>query len=286
MNETAPPISYADGTSAQGNWILDSVSVNGAKLDHYKLQLATTAETRFIEDGIFGLAFSMYENAPTFWETYIKTNPEAPPLFSYFIQESDAAGVLALGGINKRRLKSPVVWTNVLPTYPNLNKYVFWKIKIDRVSVGSHPMALDGMSFKPIVDTGSSYSYFPASIATQIHETLGLYQKMKTKKGYSVLGMPCPNKVVPSTLLSLSLVLANGATLSMAAQDYLFVALNDQNQWTCFSGILHSPGNRIVLGNTLIRAFYTIFDVANKRVGFAIANRRATVGPAQWVNTA
>lgn len=118
-------------------------------------------------------------------------------------------------------------------------------------------------TIQAVLDTGSSLIMGPKPIVEKILAAIGVKENCTSQ---NVEQMPT---------LSMSLQ-ENGAELQLGPTDYLDVlALADGI--FCWPHLLATPdtgkGAALVLGMPFLRAYYTTFDVAGKRVGFAPAKK-------------
>lgn len=211
-------------------------------------------EARF--DGVFGLAF---DNIAAGGMLSPLSNLMADkalyrPMFSLWLngtEEGDGrAGELILGGVDRNRFDGAVAFAPVI-------RKGYWEVTLQRVWVGGEKMA---MRRSAAIASGSTLIIAPEEDAHRIHRALRM---TKTEDGRHVI--PCGEA---ASLPNISLGIGS-ANLTLTPADYI---VNWHGE--CMSAIvgndIYSPTGPIwVLGTSFLRAYYTIFDMARSRVGFA-----------------
>lgn len=256
------PFSVHYGTAVvQGIISKDTVNIGGILIPEQEFGEGTKVfgavfrEAHF--DGIFGLGF---DNIAAGGMASPLTNMVADkslyrPMFSLWLngtEEGDRSGELILGGVDRSRFEGEVSFAPVI-------RKGYWEVTLQRVSVGSEKMA---MRRPAAIATGSTLIIAPEDDAHRIHRALRM---AKTDDGRHVI--PC-GEVASLPSISFSI---GGANLTLTPNDYIINWHGD-----CMSAIIghdiQSPTGPIwVLGTTFLRPFYTIFDMARRRVGFAKA---------------
>lgn len=159
---------------------------------------------------------------------------------------------LSLAGKNAAWNFSPLVTSNT-----------FWTLNLKKFQIVSHVKATDeilslcvGENCRLIVDTGTSgigvpYRYYEKAI------------KILTE-GKSCVGVTCVG-VREADFPILIFTLDSSKSFPLLPSDYLLCSVFRE----CILRIQKSSGMDWVLGDAFISAYYTLFDVENRRVGFA-----------------
>ena len=229
---------------------------------------------------------------PQFWQTLIDKNAVTSGVFSYYIDETEENGALVWGGIDTNRFGGTLQWIDVLPIgsgalFSSGQTYAYWQLKIDGVQVGNSQ--IPSTSLNAVWDTGTSLAVVPRSVAQSINSALGL--ERLTNSEPILYGMVCPSgdtyPNTPDITISFS-----GKTFTVRPNEYYFRQPLDDGRGSiaCISGfagqnIQSATGSsnnapNAIIGNVLLRRFYSVFDTPNKRIGLAIANRAVDVGGA------
>jgi hypothetical protein len=159
---------------------------------------------------------------------------------------------LVLGGVN------PNYFTGDF-TYHNLKQETYWLIELDEVKIGD--LKVHGQT-NGIVDTGTSTIVGSKTIVAPILAAIGAVQQIDCAK-------------IP-TLPTFHVVI-DGKDYPLPPDMYI-LEVTMFGQTECLVGIMGlefpaSFGKTLILGDSFIKYYYTHFDVGQKRVGFALANK-------------
>mmetsp|Transcript_113924 Transcript_113924/g.219256 ORF Transcript_113924/g.219256 Transcript_113924/m.219256 type:complete len:466 (-) Transcript_113924:96-1493(-) len=169
-------------------------------------------------------------------------------------------GELALGGYDKHRVQSPLAWVPVLNPEQG-----FWQMEILAVRLGNQTLDVCGNAeggCRGIVDTGASQVSVPATMASPLEEVIRT--ALIGASGQDV-----------STDLQLVL---DGATVTIPAASYAGGPGCLSNPAACRPMLarhhIADPIGRgvFVLGDSVLRPYYTVFDLQEKRIGFGAAS--------------
>jgi len=205
-------------------------------------------------DGILGMAFPILSvnDVPTAFQNVYEQGLVSENLFSFYLGNSRSdKGELLLGGINSDHYTGELAWVDLLAA-------TYWEITMSDVQVDGTSFA-PSSSMKAIVDTGTSLLTGPSDSVKKIAEALGAKELIAGE-----YFMRC------DATENISFVI-NGNTYTLAPEDYL---IPDGD--ICLLGMMGldippTTGPLWILGDIFIRKYYTVFDVANERVGFAPA---------------
>ena len=205
-------------------------------------------------DGILGMAFGVLSvnDVTTPFDNLVAQGLVDTAQFAFYLGDSRSdRGELVLGGTDPAHYTGDITWVNLLsPTY--------WEITLNGMSV-------DGTSYtsgtKAIVDSGTSILTAPSSVVASIAAQVGAKEIIEGE--YMVA---CNYDTLPDFVFTI-----DGNDYTLTAYDYL---LPDGD--LCLLGMigLDMPpptGPLWILGDIFMRKYYTVFDTANERVGFALA---------------
>lgn len=208
-------------------------------------------------DGILGMAFpqlSVNKIATGFQNVYnqglVNEN-----LFAFYLGNSARdKGELTLGGMNTAHYTGTMNWVKLLSA-------TYWEIAMSDVLVGGVSFADTSASYmKAIVDTGTSIMTGPADQVKAIAKSLNAKEIIEGE--YFV---NC------DVTVNMDFVI-DGHKYTLTPADYL---IPDGD--ICLLGIMaldipRPNGPLWILGDVFIRKYYSVFDVANERIGLALAN--------------
>jgi len=214
-------------------------------------------------DGILGLAFQTIsvDNVVPPWYNIVAQNLVANQVFSFWLNNDASSangGELTLGGIDSTRYTGSI-------TYAPLTSQTYWQFTFDDVAIRETSLGFCGTSgCNVIADTGTSLIAGPTAQIKQLNDKIGAVTIIS---GEAVISC----KLVP--LLPNITFTINKTKFSLSPKQYILVETS-QNSTQCISGFLGidiptPPGPLWILGDVFINAYYTVFDYANKRVGYA-----------------
>uniref|UniRef100_A0A663MBM4 Peptidase A1 domain-containing protein n=1 Tax=Athene cunicularia TaxID=194338 RepID=A0A663MBM4_ATHCN len=211
-------------------------------------------------DGILGLAYpgvgiSGYN---TLIQNMMQQNQLTEPIFSFYYSRNPTynyGGEVILGGVDTQLYTGEVLWTPVVQEF-------YWKIGIEEFSIGPSATGWCSQGCHGIVDTGTFLLTIPGQFMSAFLQQLGAEEN---DEGYivdcsSVPSMPTLYFAISGAQLSLPpsvYVLNNNGVCSVGVESTYVSSTNGQPLW--------------ILGNVFLRQYYSIFDIANNRVGFALS---------------
>lgn len=260
-NGTAFDIMYGSGP-VSGYESFDTLNMGGLVVQNQEFAEVTNAEGlgaaykmgKF--DGILGMAFGLLSvnHATTPFDNLVNQGLVEKAEFSFFLGNSnEEAGELLLGGVD------PAYYTGDI-TYVPLLSPTYWEITLDNFEVNGVSYVTSS-EHKAIVDSGTSILTGPAAEVSKIAEALG-GKEIVPGEYFVKCDYDGPN--FDFTI--------NGNVYTLTPQDYL---IPDGN--LCLLGLMAldipaPTGPLWILGDVFMRKYYTVFDEANQRVGFALAN--------------
>lgn len=211
----------------------------------------------------------------TFWDSAIRSKSVNAYCFSYYIDSTNTAGGMVFGGIDTARYHGKLNWVPIVPTASSFGQpvFVYWQIKMNSIEVGG-----TSVPFTPnnaVFDTGTSLAIFSPDTAKSINTNIGLKQIGTGSNGFEMYGVRCSSGEMPQGLPDVVLKF-DYITISIPASTYLFIHPDDSGRLICISGIVGSTvssSSSIILGNVILRQFYTVFDYGSRKIGIANADR-------------
>lgn len=241
------------------------------------IQMSDTPFASFNFDGVVGLGLPEGALDPSFSLLHmLSSNPYGLHRSHVGIFLSDSgggSGEISFGGVNSKRLKSPIQWTKVIS--PN---HGHWQIPVKAIKVDG--VAVDICSdgeCKAIVDTGSSHLGVPTSIHASLQNSLSSMHPWQSLDD-------CRNSQGPELELDLgefSLTLSTRQYIKRLPQPAHNTSgwFGSPKESFCRPQImklgLQPPlgPNLFLLGEPVLRKYYTTFDWVEKRVGFALSSQ-------------
>lgn len=263
-NGTAFAIRYGSG-SCKGFQSVDTLQVAGVTVKNQMFGEATNEPgIAFVAakfDGLLGLGYntiSVNGVVPPFYNM-VSQKAVDTSVFSFYLDRNvndSTGGELLLGGIDKSKYVGDI-------TYTPVTQKGYWQFKMDSVVINGEPtFCINGCN--AIADTGTSLIAGPSEEVKKLNDLIGAIPIVGGE--YTI---DCA-KV--ESLPDLTFVIS-GKKFVLKGRDYI-MQISSMGQTECISGFigLDVPAPRgplWILGDVFIGPYYTVFDLANNRVGFA-----------------
>ena len=254
-NGTEFKIRYGSG-SMEGFMSTDTLRIGGLEIKNQSFSESVKEPgIAFVFgkfDGIMGLGFdriSVNGAVPPFYNM-INQKMLDEPLFTFKMGFAPEGGELTFGYINPAHYTGEIKWAPV-------TRAAYWEVEMNSVSICGSKLELSSKS--AAIDSGSSLLVMPVAEAEAINKLIGATQ---TLGKYSVDCATIPD--LPEIVVEI-----NGVNYPLSAEDYILNA-----QGICLSGIMGmsfppSMGSIWIIGDVFLRRYFTVYDLGNKRVGFA-----------------
>ncbi|KAL5625125.1 hypothetical protein BROUX41_005185 [Berkeleyomyces rouxiae] len=249
-------ISYGSG-SVNGSTVTDSLNVAGLKVGMtFGLANCTSDDFEsFPFDGILGLSLNA-GSTDSFTKKLTEASEIRNKIFSVFLARASSNvnnGELTLGGINSARYTGDITYTS-LASKTNGD----WSIPLDGVSFDGSDAGISGRT--GYIDTGTSYIFGPPDDVEKLHSMID-GAKTSDNSRWSV---PCDtDKTLEFTF--------GGKSWALQTEDWISVA-SDGNCYSYIMGIEVVKGGWL-MGDAFIKNVYSVFDITNRRIGFAEAKQ-------------
>ena len=166
-------------------------------------------------------------------------------------------------------------------TFVNVTQDRYWEVPFNGIKIGNRTI-MGGSSGSSvgtsqnstaIIDTGTTLIIMPPSMSHAIHMAIPGAEYNNTY-GWNV---PCKQRFQTNNSST------NAATddsnqvifrlgdhqFPIAYSDLIREKTSPGNDTQCFSGIAEAPIPMVIIGDTFLRSYYSVFDYDNRRVGFA-----------------
>ncbi len=270
---------YADMSMWSGEIFADQVGLVGGphpiSLDFVSITSQTSFFTSNDYQGILGLGPTDLEAPGT--TSFVGQSMMAgiPPVLAF--QFCSDHGQLWMGGFDPAFMTSPPQYSPMLPMNTD---DPFYTVTVDDIGIGGTSLGFSAAQIGPaLADTGTGQFVVPQAIgdalATAVQNSAGFQALFGTQKWADGMGCLSPTVVttdaqIDAMLPPLTLVLpaTDGTkfTLTLSPmKSYMFTVQGGY----CLAVESVSDFTDTILGDTIMRAFITVIDLANGRIGFA-----------------
>lgn len=272
FNGTNETFSFQYGSgSLTGVYGYDTASLGGLSLTQLFGLSQQEPGTAFVVakfDGICGMgwpvgppAFPISYTPPFF--AFIASGAISEPVFTFYLGKEDGeAGELTIGSVDSSKYSGNLVYVPL--DIKNVNGW--WQFDLDNILVNNQSITTVRSA---VADSGTSLFVGPTKEVTALANLVGATPTINPNE-YSI---DCTKiNSLPDIVFSFG-----GQDWTFTGKDYTIVVSADGEEECLFGfGGIDIPsdagGPVWILGDTFLRKFYSVWDGANKRIGFALAN--------------
>ena len=260
-NTVAPRLNYMDGTIVDGVFVSDTVRIGNITLETLQFENAVSISPGFSPSlrGVVGLCHNFVgsKSPLNFVDEAYNAGKLTEKMFAFAIAADTRTASLTLGGYDRVKYENRLAW---IPVSQTSN---YWEAPLTNIITSTGEINWSG-KIRAVFDTGSSMLVLPPSLAKSVNEVLG-FTKMQ---GSAVYTGPCPGNLAEFIKITVSSVLMNIKTRTLVYG----------NGKVCYSSIMDgNNGDLAVIGNSVLRNYYTVFNGMNHTVGIATLNGSLTV---------
>ncbi|KAF8322233.1 acid protease, partial [Clavulina sp. PMI_390] len=245
----------------------DMVSIAGLPAVVGNFSLITNETAGFVNDpydGIVGMAYGdgVGYGGPGIFQSLVASG--LPALFSLALYHNGTNGSeITLGGIDDTKFKEPL-------TYIPLSGPELWVLNNTQISVNGKTSATlqnSASSSETIFDSGTSNVVLPPDVAAEIYALISpKIQPVGTAGAY---GLPCSEIGNITATLDFTFTSASGKPFNLTIPpEELNVGPFKEDPSTCQT-LINAQGGYYVLGGSLLKHYYSVWDQGNSRMGFS-----------------
>lgn len=263
-------ISYGSGSVA-GYLVTDDITVAGFKMP-FTFGLANETSDDFNHfpfDGILGLSMSKGATE-NFVQELVKEDVLDSNLFGVYLSRSvdnDMGGEISFGSVNKDKYTGDISYTSIDSEHNDE-----WVIPVDDFAYDGHAA---GISSKlAYIDTGTSFAFGPPDDIKALHDQID----GATSDDGVTYTVPCDSDKDLTVKFS-------GKSYAISAKDW---RSSPSSSGICTSNIygLEVVSGSWLLGDLFLKNVYAVFDIGNKRIGFATRPKVSSTSPTTSSSTA
>lgn len=291
-------ITYLDGNSARGDYIADDFTIGGTTIKSLQMAYVTEAVRG---TGILGLGFSISERAsvkyPNIMDEMVNQGTIGCKAYSLYLNDRRTdSGSILFGGIDTDKFIGPL---SILPLYkPTKGNYSSFEITFSSVSIDytngtqhTIPTSILDHPAPAVLDSGTTLSYLPDKMATQIYTRLGAVYDADLRMTLIDCAYLSPTSPLSTLLTHLTFTFSPGPTTitvplhELILDDMLPPTYPPPAHFTsqaCVFGIQSTAlftatgtvkqSNFTLLGDTFLRSAYVVYDLTHYQIGLAQAN--------------
>ncbi|KAJ0272665.1 hypothetical protein COL940_010318 [Colletotrichum noveboracense] len=282
-------ITYLDARNIQGDYISDTVNINGKKVSSQQLGLAIQTVKG---SGLMGLGFSTgvstRRSYPTILDNMVSQKLIGRKAFSLWLNDlSSSEGTLLFGGIDTEKYIGSLTTLPLVDDYHS-ERITSYSVAMTGVSLETPDgkmteLAAENFNASTVLDSGSTVCLLPDRIANQIW---GKYDVIDA--GYGFVDCKWRGPDGENHFLDFEF---SGVTIRVPLEEMVLDNLDpimDQLEGLlpfdnpCMFGIQSNSAFDInssrfaLLGDTFLRSAYVVYDETNQQVGIAQANLNST----------
>ncbi|CAK7231756.1 hypothetical protein SCUCBS95973_008023 [Sporothrix curviconia] len=301
-------ISYLDGTGSSGDYFTDNFEIAGTTVKSLQMGLATQTVRG---TGIMGISYSASESTDEIYPNLIDQFQEqgliSTKAYSLYLNDYQAkTGSILFGGVDTEKFIGSLSAMPILQTTQGFNtSYSVLAVALNSMTANpGSGTEKDNVTFPSsqavpaILDSGTTLSYLPSSIASSLFESIGAYTD-NVETGYTFIDCDGPSD------LSVTLSFGDGATIVLPASQIVINAFAGyqsqipsnvpfsnaclfgfQDIGSASSGSSNSKLSAIaaassgssyaLLGDTFLRSAYAVYDLTNNEIALAQSNLNST----------
>jgi len=266
-------ITYGTGKMS-GKRAVGTVLVGKVEVQHQDFLVSTVEHGAVFDqgrfDGVFGLGKSALadilrqegdteDRALPFYINAIKQNLLQKPMFSFYVSQGEHPGAVILGGTNDKLYKGPV-------KYHHGQSDNYWMMNVESIAAGddaAHKVDTSGADngLQGIADTGTSLLVVPEQYIGKIMHHFKVHSdcsNMAALKDLHIEMKDVTGEVIKYTLTPEQYVMKEGKQCETG------IALMHLN--------LPGPHPAMIMGDTFLRSYYSVYNHETGQIGFANAN--------------
>ncbi|KAI1339351.1 aspartic peptidase domain-containing protein [Xylariaceae sp. FL0016] len=282
-------ISYVDGSGAEGDYIKDTLSIGGANITSLQMGLA---ENTTINSGLLGVGFAAnvasskpYDNI---MDLFVDQDLIPSQSYSLYLDDLRAeTGTILFGGLDTKKFIGKLKTVDIQAD-EDTGDYTSFAVELSSMYTTADNGTIKNYtstSIPVILDSGTTLTYLPTSIANRIFDAFGAYDDSSyTGLVYIDCGYLTNN---PDLTFDFQFGGTSGPIIKVPVDEmvldnvkgYQEIGLDVPSDLpfddVCSFGIQSNSGYYL-LGDTFLRSAYVVYDLTNKKIGLAQSNLNAT----------
>ncbi|XP_042321058.1 pepsin B-like [Sceloporus undulatus] len=211
-------------------------------------------------DGIMGMAYPSLAvgGTATVMQQMLNQGQLSEPIFSFYFSRQPTVqygGELILGGVDTQLFSGEISWAPV-------TREVYWQIGIEEFAIGDEATGWCSEGCQAIVDTGTCQLTIPQQYFDTFLQAVGAeeYDGELLVNCNDVQNMPTITFVINGSQFPLppsAYVTSKDGYCTVVVEPTYLPSQSGEPLW--------------ILGDVFLKEYYSVFDMANNRVGFALS---------------
>lgn len=263
-------ISYADGSGAAGDYVTDTLKLQGQTVKELQFGIGLDSST---PQNILGIGYTTneaqsanngdkpYQNLPA---QLVADGVISSNAYSLWLNDLDASkGSLLFGGVDQDKYDGDLI---TMPVQQVADGFYEFFVTLTGVEWDSNSLGKD-MALGVLLDSGSTLSYLPDQMVSEIYNQIGAAFDQSSGTAYVTCDMASQD-------ITMKLSFSSPASIEIPINE-LVIDMGDDNQQfsdgtpACLFGIAPCGGNTCVLGDTFLRSAYVVYDLDNNEISMA-----------------
>ncbi|KAI9718941.1 MAG: hypothetical protein M1812_003826 [Candelaria pacifica] len=279
-------ISYVDGSGALGDYVTDTARIGNVEVPGLQFGVGYSSN---LAEGILGVGYEINEAQVN--RQGQKTYSNLPQLmvdggliqssaYSLWLNDLEASqGSILFGGVDTDQFHGELQTLPVLTTNGVYTEFLIALTSINLSNGGKKASLFSSRNnaMAVLLDSGSSLTYLPDTIADAIFTQVGASYDTKSQAAYIPCSMMNNASTLDFTFTSPVIsVPMNELVIDLgSAEDGSPLTFPDGTP-ACLFGIGPSGGSTNILGDTFLRSAYVVYDLVNNEISLAQTNFNAT----------
>jgi hypothetical protein len=283
---------YVDGTTIDGDYVTDTVTLSGSQLTGMEFGLANSGQSSNQITGIMGIGFNAgefilqtdatagYPNIVNQLKNQGYINTMA---YSLWLDDlTSKSGSILFGGVDTARYSGQLVGLPIQPDSQTgtLSSFTVALTAVNLVANGKTSLlSSSSMVAAAVLDSGTTNTLLPDDVANAILNGVGA-----TTDPYAGNVVSCDLANADGSF-SFQFGGTNGPTIAVPIAEFVTIPLTDtqgqpitfpngpnRGKTACAFGIEAAGARPILLGDTFLRSAYVVYDLENMQLAIAQTN--------------
>ncbi|KAG8707791.1 hypothetical protein FRC08_000283 [Ceratobasidium sp. 394] len=241
--------------------VRDTVAIGGlsaANTDFYLITKQSSGLNDDPFDGIFGMG---YDGNGTVFQNLV--NQGLPAVFGMWLTPRSVGGAeLTLGGFDNTKFCGALTYIPV-----DLSTRGLWQLLSTQYAVNGKTSSILKQTTHIVFDSGTSNIVFPKAVAEAMYALISPHIKAVGTKG--AYGLPCSQIRSLTAKLDFTFITTSGKAFNLTIPPKeLNVGPFASNPSICQT-LINAQNGYYILGGSLLKHYYSVWDQENGRMGFA-----------------